>query len=290
VRAVVEIEGVIGDIPVTQKLVLYHDLKRLDIQNTVSWKNGRFLRIQQLFPTTQSAVITYGVPFGANRSDNLMPTSGPRFQDEAPRENWLRERNIQDWIAAESPTTTGGSQPWTLGIAADHQEVTIDSGIIRAEMVRGARYTSTKVVHGDEIASMPYPPSGTYRFRYSLTSGSGDWKQLRTWQAGPSFNSPLIPVSVVDELSTKSLPATNSFISVAPDNLMVSAVKKADSGTGLVVRFYDPLGVGSQPTVHLFGRPADFGEVNLLEEASTTSGTQPVKLRPYQIETVKFEP
>ncbi len=200
VRAVVAIASRVADIPVVQKLTLYRDLKRLDIENTVEWRSPRLFRLEQLFPVAATAaVFEYGAPFGANDSVNMMPHTGTHQQDEIPAEDWKASRHIHDWIHA-------GAGEWGLTIATDHQQIRLGGNLVRAEMVRGTRFTSVKVVHGKEATTQHYPPAGTYMFRYSLSSGVGDWKSVRAYRTGIASTNPLLPVSVVDSISRKSLP------------------------------------------------------------------------------------
>ncbi|MBV9085402.1 MAG: hypothetical protein JOZ62_22220, partial [Acidobacteriaceae bacterium] len=70
VRAVVTIVEHLVEMPVTQRLLLYKDLKRLDVENTVEWRQPRLVRVEQLFPySSAGAHIQYGVPFGSNAAD-----------------------------------------------------------------------------------------------------------------------------------------------------------------------------------------------------------------------------
>ncbi|MBM3333538.1 hypothetical protein FJY63_02645, partial [Candidatus Sumerlaeota bacterium] len=233
VRAVVQVSSRIADIAITQRLTLPQGLKRLDIENTVEWRTPRFVRVEQLFPLAQpNAAIHYGVPFGANASDNIMPATGPRAGDEIKPESWRASRLIHDWIHA-------GTAEWGLTLASDHQQIRLGEGVIRAEMVRGTRFTSVKVVRGEEVTSLRYPPPGTYVFRYSISSAPGDWKASKAYRTGMNWNNPLLPVSVVDDVSKKTLPPTRSFCSVKQDNLVISALKKADLEPAILLRLYE---------------------------------------------------
>lgn len=156
------------------------------------------------------------MPFGANSRQNLLPGSGPRAGDEIQKEARETYRTIQDWVFA-------GTSDWGITLAADHQLVRLDDGLIRANMIRGQRYTSVKVVRGDEVTSIHFPAPGHYVFRYWLSSAPGDWKAARSYRVGRAYNNPLIPVSVVDEISAKSLPPSHSFVSMKADNLILSA-------------------------------------------------------------------
>ena len=283
VRAVVRINLRIADILITQRLTLYRDVKRLDVENTVDWPHPRFLRVRQVFPLVETnPAIHYGVPFGTNASDNIVPNSGPHLGDEITHASWRGCRFIQGWIHA-------GTADRGLTIAADHQFVRLENETIIGEMVRGTRFTSAKVVRGEEVGSMQYPPPGKYTFRYSLSSGAGDWKAAKAYRAGLNWINPLLPVEVIDAVSTKSLPTTQSFCSVNADNLVVSALKKADAGSGLVLRVYEMEGRWAQAQVELCGKSPSFKEANVLEEETDPTGGYGIQAEPFTIKTLKFD-
>ncbi len=283
IRTVVKIEGQIADIPITQRVIVYRGLDRVELENTIEWRGPRLVRLQQLFPLPdQNAAIHYGVPFGANAFDNIMPKSGPRAVDEIKPDSWKQVRHIHDWIHA-------GNSQWGLTIAANQQLVKIENGLIRAEMLRGPRYTSVKVVRGQDVTSMQYPPTGTYVFRYSLSAASLDWKTAKSYRSGMDFNNSLLPVSVVDRISTKSLPPTNSFASVSAQNVVISAVKKADRDGSLVLRLYEIEGSAAETAVEFLGQQRKFRELNLLEEETGAVAQDVLRASPHAIKTVRLQ-
>ncbi len=278
VRAVVTIAMHVGDIPVVQKLALYPDLKRLDIENTVDWKSPRLFRLEQLFPVADDRpVFEYGVPFGANRADNMMPNTGTHQQDEIPTADWKASRHIHDWIHADAAE-------WGLTIATDHQQIRIADNLVRAAMVRGTRFTSVKVVRGDTPTSPHYPPQGTYSFRYSLSSAPGDWKAARAWRTGMAFTNPLVPVSVPDSISAKSLPPVQSLCSINQEGVVISALKKSDLGSAILLRAYEIEGRPANAAVTCLGAQT-VTRTNLLEEETGGPPQKTTELRPYEIVT-----
>ena len=280
VRAVARIASRIADIPIVQRLTLYAGLKRLDIENTVEWKTPRFLRVQQLFPLVQhSAMLRYGVPFGSNDAGNILPNAGTHMRDEITVESWRRSRHIHDWIFA-------GFGDWGLTIASDHQQIRLGDDAIRAEMLRGAKFTSVKVVRGDEVGSLNYPPPGKYVFRYSLSSAAGDWKSAKSYRSGMGLTNPLLPVSVVDAVSTKSLPPTHSFCSVKQDNVVISTLKKADLDSSVLLRVYEIEGAPVETSINFLGGTRAFREVNLLEEDTAPQTRTVLQAGPYSIRTL----
>ena len=284
VRTVLAISGWIADIPIVQRLILYSDLKRIDVENSLDWSEQRLIRIEQLFPIQQSnAEMYYGVPFGANSARNILPGSGPSANDEINKEAWEKYRTIQDWVFAGTPQ-------WGVTLAADHQLVKLDEGLIHANMIRGQRYTSVRIVRGDEVTSIRFPPSGHYVFKYSLSSGPGDWRTLRSYQAGQDFNRPLMPISVVDDISRKSLPPTLSFCSVQGDNLVISAFKKSQADGSIILRLYEIQGAQAETPVTFLGKQQDFREVDLLEQDLKRPGQRVLRVSPYEIETLRLSP
>ena len=101
---------------------------------------------------------------------------------------------------------------------------------IRVGLLRGTRFNPLNIVRNGRTYLYQQPESGKYVFRYSITSSHGDWRAARPWQAGMAASSPLLPVGTSNELSTKTLPATRSFCSLDREDVVVSAVKKADRG------------------------------------------------------------
>ncbi len=282
IRAVIRIYGQIADIPIVQRVMLYRGLNRVEIENTIEWRGPRFVRLQQVFPLTQrDAAIHYGVPFGANSADNIMPKSGPRASDEIKPDSWKQVRHIHDWIHA-------GNTEWGLTIAADLQLVKIEDGIIGSEMLRGPRFTSVKVVRDKQVTSMQYPPIGIYVFKYSLSAARGDWKASKAYRTGMNFNNPLLPVSVVDRISRKSLPPSQSFLMLDAGNLVLSALKKSDSDSAILLRTYEIEGSQAETTVDFLGRKREFREVNFLEEDMGTAEQRLLRAGPFAIKTVKL--
>jgi alpha-mannosidase len=284
VRAVIQINSRIADMQITQRLTLPKALKRLDIENSVEWKTPRFVRVEQLFPLAQpNPTIHYGIAFGACATSDIMPRTGPRAGDEIKPDSWHNSRIVHDWIHAGGPE-------WGLTVATDHQQIRLGEGVIRAEMLRGTRFTSVKVVRGDEVTSLHYPPPGTYVFRYSLSSAKGDWKAAKAYRAGMNWNNPLLPVSVVDAISRKTLPPTRSFCTLQADNLVISALKKCDLDPSVLVRVYEAEGLASKTPLQFLGHASTFKETNPLEENIGPATQDVLPIQPFAMKTIKLEP
>ena len=282
VRTVVRIRGDVAGVPVVQRLTMYQGLKKIDLENSVDWKPGHYMKIEQVFPLEQqNAEVRTGVPFGSASTAELMPGAGPHFGDEVPLDIWKGWRQIQDWVSA-------GTKAWGVTISADHQFMTVADGSIRAGMLRGTRFYPANIVREGHAVLLPMPPAGTYVFRYSFTSGKGDWAETTAWRAGMAFNTGLIPVSAVNDLTHKTLPPERSFCGVDGDNLVISALKKADRGDAIVLRAFDERGQAVETPVHFLGQQRSFRPVNMLEEEAGNTDRKILRVQPYEIGTIRI--
>jgi len=281
VRTIIRLKCDLAGVPIGQRLFLYRGLKRIDLENTVDWKANKFLQLEQLFPYTDpEAKIRYGIPFGSAAGTETFPKCGPRAGDEVPYDEWKTWRQIQDWIFA-------GTAEAGLTIAADRQFMMLGDGVIRAGMMRGA-FQSTGITRAGKPFLLPVPPAGTYVYRYSLYSGKGGWAAAKSHRDGMAFSNPLIAVSSVDDLAEKPLPPTHSFCSLGADNLVLTALKKAEHDDAIIMRFVEMEGVPVEPAAELLGHKSGFREVNLLEEETPGAGVRSLKVSPYEIKTVRL--
>ena len=282
VQTVMRIAGEVGDTPIVQQLTLYQGLKKVDVEDRVDWRPGRSMNIEQVFPLQEPNMeVRNGTPFGSAAATDMMPNTGPRARDEVPRDIWKRWRQIQDWVFA-------GTRQWGFTLSADHQFLTVGDNAIRAGMLRGTRFSPVNVVRDGRPFQNLWPTAGTYVFHYSITSGKGNWAASRSWRAGMAFNTPLIPVTSENELSQKSLPPERSFLSVNADNLVVSALKKADRDEAIILRVFEIRGDTAESPVRFLGEDRKFQKANLLEEVGPTQEGDVLQLKPHEISTVKI--
>lgn len=279
-ETVFEIKGSVGGEPITQTLTLYRDIPRIDIENAIQWTPTRTMEIQQVFPTDMpGAEVRNGVPFGSASEADMMPNAGTRSSDEIPMDVWKKWRQIQNWISSDTPE-------WNLTISADHQLFTVDKDAIRGDMVRGTSFNQLRTYQDGNAVPVRQPRPGNYVYRYSISSGKGNWAAVKAWRQGMAFNNELIGVVSEDELMPKTLPPEQSFLSVKGDTLVVTAVKKADLGDGMVVRFFEAAGESAESSVTFMGQQRGVRSLNMLEEPTSSDVEQTLRVNPYDIDTV----
>ena len=153
--------------------------------------------------------------------------------------------------------------------------------------MRGA-FQSTGLTRAGKAFLLPVPPAGTYVFRYSLYSGKGGWAAAKSYRDGMAFSNPLMAVSSVDDLAEKPLPPTHSFCSLGADNLVLTALKKSERDNAIILRVVEMDGAKAETPVQFLGSTRSFRPANLIEEESTPTAVQALRVNPYEISTVRL--
>jgi alpha-mannosidase len=88
------------------------------------------------------------------------------------------------------------------------------------------------------------------------------------------------------------LPATHSFITVDPENVILTAVKKAEDDDALILRFYEWAGKDSAAKIHLPHGVLSAVQTNLMEtpegaQLEMENDTVIVNVKPYSINSIK---
>jgi alpha-mannosidase len=132
---------------------------------------------------------------------------------------------------------------------------------------------------------------GNHTVPYALYPHGGSWRKGAVHRRAHEYNVPLIALPVASHGG--ALPPQASLFSVEPANVMITAVKAAESGRGLVLRLVETDGraVDASLMSHWFLRNA--AATNLLEEGGKDlpSGGERIKLtfRAHEIKTVVLE-
>lgn len=130
---------------------------------------------------------------------------------------------------------------------------------------------------------------GRWRFEYSLIPHEGGWE--RAFAEAHRFARPLATVRT--ERGTGSLPPSGSLLEVEPDEIIVSTLKPADDGEGVVVRVYNVADREVEGRLRLNAARSGVERVDLNEELPEPEETDDdwvrLSLRRNEIVTLRFE-
>ena len=91
-----------------------------------------------------------------------------------------------------------------------------------------------------------------------------------------------------NSLSEKPLPPEKSFLSLNADNLVLTAMKKADEGSAIVLRAFEVQGSTAESSILFLGQQHSFREADLLEKDLPIGDQKTLRMQPYEIDTLKL--
>ena len=137
----------------------------------------------------------------------------------------------------------------------------------------------------------PHADEGHHEFTYSIYTHSGGWKEALTIRQGYELNYKLISLPAGKHQG--ALPPEHSFLQVPSENVIVSAVKKAEDDKALIVRFYEWSGKQGEITLQLPPGAESATETDLMEKPlgalSMSGNVVKVPTKPYEIKTIKVQ-
>lgn len=133
-----------------------------------------------------------------------------------------------------------------------------------------------------------YQDFGKHEVLYALYGHQGDWRAGNTNQQALRLNQPLIAFQTVQHGGT--LGRTFSFVRVSHDNIVISALKKAENSDEIIVRLVETKGRSVKKATLTFASPVMTArEVNGVEEevgpAQVKDGKLVFDLTPYCLKT-----
>lgn len=133
---------------------------------------------------------------------------------------------------------------------------------------------------------------GDHSIEYALYTHAGDWRAADTPLRGNELN--YTPHVIHPAKHKGKLPASYSFFSASPDNVVLTAIKRAEDGDGFIIRFVETEGRPVTAQITLPWTPKKILETNLIEDtiaptapARVDGGRVTVPLGKFEIKTLK---
>ena len=217
--------------PITTYVTLSAHSRRLDFRTIVD-NQAKDHRLRVRFPTDiQTDSVHAEGQFHVIQRNIQLPDATGWAEPPVP------EHPHQTFVSL-----TDGQRGFTLinkGLpeyAAEKTEegVTLSLTLLRAVAWIGREFFVTAAY------KIPTPDAqclGRQEFEYALVLHEGDWQNAKVWQMAYGFN---VPFEVAESsLHAGSLPKESSVISLQPDELIITAIKKAENDDALVIRLYN---------------------------------------------------
>jgi alpha-mannosidase len=262
---------------VEQKVTLYHRLKRIKFENRLlNWDGTVFREFRTAYPVAiKNSTVRHEVPFATVEvGKDEIKSAGERYtalcRDVHPRA-------IMDWFSAgdnDISVTLSSSVA-----AADWINPTKDGD---ADLLQHVLLASRKSCHweGNE-----YSQAGNHAYAHVLTSGkAGETDGSRI---SKQFNEPVKVIVNPEQSASANLAENMNFFSIDSENVIITTIKRAEEGNGLIIRMYDAEGKEAIVNLESFFRLDKLQKTNIIEEYP--EAVEKIKISPFSIETYRFD-
>jgi alpha-mannosidase len=263
-RAILRVKNHFQSSTFTRDIVLNAGSARIDVKMTADWHEKHILLKVAVPVSARSNVATFEIPYGTVERPTTRNTKAEQGKFEVPALHWADLSHEQHGLSLLNDCKYGYDAK---------------ANVLRLSLLRSPQWPDP---HADE---------GLHEFTYSFYAHGGDWKDGLTVRRGYELNYPLFWRQA--EKHSGDLPEEYSFLAIQGDNVVVTATKKAEDDSAVVLRFYE--WAGKESDIKLEPRTAveSAAETDLMERPieaiAPASGALIVHTKPYEIKTVKFQ-
>jgi alpha-mannosidase len=253
---------------ITQTITLAPHSRRVDFHTVIDWQETHRL-LKVAFPTRlRSDTASYDVGFGHVRRPTHENTSWDAAMFEVPAQRFADLSEPDYGVAL---------------LTRDKHGFDVRGGILRLTLLRAP------------TAPDPQADRGVHEFTYALLPHPGDVVAGGVHHHAEAFEIPLRIVPTVSHAG--DLPSSGTLLALDGDaQVLVTAVKKSERGSALIVRVCEVHGTHGTVTVtpQATTRTKNASRTDILERptAPPPQGTDGhrLQLRPFELATLRFEP
>ena len=252
------------DSTVEQHIWMYEDVKKIDFETVIDWKQDQ-LMAKVAFPVTiNSNRATYEVQFGTLERPTHSNTSWDAAKFEVCAHKYCDFAEYGYGVAMLNDCKYGHD---------------IHDGVMRLTLLKSPTYPN-------EVADrcMHY-------FTYSIAPHQGDYREAGIVRMAYDLNKPMTAVTLGAQEG--KLTDSYSLVSVSAPNVILETVKKAEDSDAMILRMYEAYNQKCNTIITLGFTPKRVTLVGLMEDeiedVPVTGNTFKLNVKPFEIVTVKVE-
>jgi alpha-mannosidase len=175
----------------------------------------------------------------------------------------------------------------------DDISITLSSSVAAADWINPTQTSDADFLQHVMLASRTschwdgnvYTQAGNHLYSHVLTSSKTG--SIEGSRIAKQFNEPVKVVVNPEKSVNSSLAESISFFNIDKDNVIVTTIKKAEEGKGIVARMYDAEGEESIVNLNSFFKMGSLQQTNIIEE--NAKAVDAIEINPFAIETYRFE-
>lgn len=245
VKSVVRLTSRYGSSRLVQDFAMYPDQEQIDVSVMVDW-HEQLKMLKLRFPVNVKFMkVTYEIPYGHTE----------RFAngEEEPGQSWVDVSGV----------SRDKEIPYGFSLLNDGKySLDVNVRDVGLTVLRSPAYAHHIPATLELDGTYSFIDQGIQRFRYTLFPHAGSWENAGTVRRAAELNQP--PVVLFATFHPEgALPPSDSFLTVEPENVMVTVLKQAEDGDGIVLRAFETCGSAAHASIRLpkLGRviEANFG-------------------------------
>jgi len=246
-----------------EEIALEAGAEQVDVVNDIDWRETHVL-LKAAFPlAAASNKGTYEIPYGSIQRPTTRNNSWEQAQFEVPALRWADLGDAQHGFSLLNNSKYGYDA---------------NANVLRISLLRSPVWPD------------PEADRGHHHITYALYPHGGDWKQALTVRHGYEYNYPLQAIQVAAHAG--NLPAEHAFVTVQPESVVLTALKRSEDAKGLVFRVYDWAGTSGEVKIHVPRGAHGATLVDLMEKPEGTplelaDDTVTAPIHPYEILTIQ---
>jgi alpha-mannosidase len=249
-----------------QDISLYEGLDRVDIANDIDWHETHVL-LKAAFPLAASSdSATFEIPYGSIERPTTRNNSWEAAKFEVPALRWADLGDASHGFSLINESKYGYDAK---------------GNVLRISLLRSPTWPD------------PDADRGHHHFSYSLYPHAGTWKQAMTVRRGYEFNYKLEAQQAAAHQGPQ--PPQQSLVSVSADNVVLTAMKKAENDDSAILRMYEWAGNAGDVQITVPNGATAAVMTNLMEQVVGSSlpimgGNKiVVHIHPYEILTLEVD-
>lgn len=289
VRAKILVKGSIMNSERTQEIFLYSSLPRIDLKTELNWDGHKAIQINAAFPfKIEQPRLTYEVPFGMVEYGKENPNSMAAHPTVRGTNNWIDLSNNTMGITLATDVTPFDTKDRLdprfhdariiSGVLPEIQFSMFDDGsksyknykridmrdplLLQSDFVIQPILLRSVFSCGDQ--NLFFTQEGVHPYRFSIMTHKKTLVPHAAAKFGWEHNTPLIVRR--GQVKDGKLPDSQSFIEVSAPNVLVSILKKAEDGKGMILRCYETDGLDTEVMITLFKPLKSAEQTNIIEQ------------------------
>ncbi len=240
---------------ISQNLIIYNDLARIDFETVVDWQERQKL-LKVAFPVdVRSTKARYDIQYGNVERATHRSTSWDHAKFEVVGHQWADLSEKGFGVALLNNCKYGYD---------------IKDNVMRLSLLKSAIFPD------------PEADKGIHEFTYSIYSHSDTWYDSNLIQEAWDLNSPLI-------CKQGSIDNKNRLFEVGNSDVVIDAVKKSEDGNNIIIRLHEQYGGKTDVSIKLNFNFECWYETDLMEKkvgCESKEDIVAIALKPYEITTI----